>query len=252
MQQYFIKGKAEKEVTITDKDTIKHMFQVMRLTDEAEVVLVFDDEIKYLAKVTNSMAHELEIIEALPDQVELPVKVTIASGFPKGDKLDTIAQKVTELGASALWGYPADWSVVKWDGKKLAKKEDKLAKIVLGAAEQSKRNVVPEVHLFEQKAEFLKSLSSFDHIFIAYEETAKAGQLATLAREVKEVKPGAKLLFIFGPEGGISPAEITQFEAAGAIKVGLGPRIMRTETAPLYALSAISYALELQVTSDDN
>ncbi|BAM60376.1 MULTISPECIES: 16S rRNA (uracil(1498)-N(3))-methyltransferase [Streptococcus] len=252
MQQYFIKGKAEKEVTITDKDTIKHMFQVMRLTDEAEVVLVFDDGIKYLAKVTNSMAHELEIIEALPDQVELPVKVTIASGFPKGDKLDTIAQKVTELGASALWGYPADWSVVKWDGKKLAKKEDKLAKIVLGAAEQSKRNVVPEVHLFEQKAEFLKSLSSFDHIFIAYEETAKAGQLATLARELKEVKPGAKLLFIFGPEGGISPAEITQFEAAGAIKVGLGPRIMRTETAPLYALSAISYALELQVTSDDN
>lgn len=252
MQQYFIKGKAEKKVTITDKDTIKHMFQVMRLTDEAEVVLVFDDGVKYLAKVTNSMAHELEIIEALPDQVELPVKVTIASGFPKGDKLDTIAQKVTELGASALWGYPADWSVVKWDGKKLAKKEDKLAKIVLGAAEQSKRNVVPEVHLFEQKAEFLKSLSSFDHIFIAYEETAKAGQLATLARELKEVKPGAKLLFIFGPEGGISPAEITQFEAAGAIKVGLGPRIMRTETAPLYALSAISYALELQVTSDDN
>ncbi|HEP1340140.1 TPA: 16S rRNA (uracil(1498)-N(3))-methyltransferase [Streptococcus pyogenes] len=248
MQQYFIKGKAEKKVTITDKDTIKHMFQVMRLTDEAEVVLVFDDGVKYLAKVTNSMAQELEIIEALPDQVELPVKVTIASGFPKGDKLDTIAQKVTELGASALWGYPADWSVVKWDGKKLAKKEDKLAKIVLGAAEQSKRNRVPEVHLFEQKAEFLKSLPSFDHIFVAYEETAKAGQLATLAREVKEVKLGAKILFIFGPEGGISPTEITQFEAAGTIKVGLGPRIMRAETAPLYALSALSYALELQAS----
>ncbi|EMO8655164.1 TPA: 16S rRNA (uracil(1498)-N(3))-methyltransferase [Streptococcus pyogenes] len=248
MQQYFIKGKAEKKVTVTDKDTIKHMFQVMRLTDEAEVILVFDDGVKYLAKVTNSMAHELEIIETLPDQVELPVKVTIASGFPKGDKLDTIAQKVTELGASALWGYPADWSVVRWDGKKLAKKEDKLAKIVLGAAEQSKRNRVPEVHLFEQKAEFLKSLSSFDHIFIAYEETAKAGQLATLAREVKEVKPGAKILFIFGPEGGISPTEITQFEAASAIKVGLGPRIMRAETAPLYALSALSYALELQAS----
>lgn len=54
-------------------------------------------------------------------------------------------------------GLPADWSVVKWDGKKLAKKEDKLAKIVLGAAEQSKRNRVPEVHLFEHKAEFLKA-----------------------------------------------------------------------------------------------
>ncbi|GFE43962.1 16S rRNA (uracil(1498)-N(3))-methyltransferase [Streptococcus canis] len=250
MQQYFIKGKAEKQVTITDKDTIKHMFQVMRLTDEAELVLVFDDGVKYLAKVTNSISHELEIIETLPDQVELPVEVTIASGFPKGDKLDTIAQKVTELGADALWGYPADWSVVKWDGKKLAKKEDKLAKIVLGAAEQSKRNRVPEVRLFEQKVEFLKALPDFDHMFVAYEETAKAGQLATLARELKDVKSGAKILFIFGPEGGISPNEMTHFEAAGAIKVGLGPRIMRTETAPLYALSAISYALELQVASD--
>ncbi|MGT2934562.1 16S rRNA (uracil(1498)-N(3))-methyltransferase [Streptococcus castoreus] len=245
MQQYFIKGKAEKRLRVTDKDTIKHMFQVMRLTDEAELILIFDDGIKYLAKVSDSVTHELEILKALTDNVELPVDVTIASGFPKGDKLEFIAQKVTELGAKALWGYPADWSVVKWDGKKLAKKEDKLGKIVLGAAEQSKRNKVPDVKLFGQKADFLEALVSFDSIFVAYEETAKAGELATLAHELGQVKSGAKILFIFGPEGGISPSEIKSFETAGAIKVGLGPRILRTETAPLYVLSAISYALEL-------
>ncbi|CQR23836.1 ribosomal RNA small subunit methyltransferase E [Streptococcus varani] len=245
MQQYFVKGKAGNPVIITDKDTIKHMFQVMRLVEDDEVVLVFEDGIKRLARVISSSNYQFDIVEELADHVEMPVQVTIASGFPKGDKLDLVTQKATELGAHAIWAYPADWSVVKWDGKKLAKKEEKLAKIALGAAEQSKRNVVPEVKLFEKKSDFLKTLTDFDKVFIAYEETAKAGELATLARELQTVKAGQKLLFIFGSEGGISPKEIDAFEAAGSIKVGLGPRIMRTETAPLYALSAVSYAMEM-------
>ncbi len=245
MQQYFVNGKAEKFVIITDKDTMKHMFSVMRLTEGDEVVLVFEDGIKRLAKVADSAAHSFEVVEKLPDNVEMPVQVTIASGFPKGDKLDLVTQKATELGASSIWAFPADWSVVKWDGKKLAKKEEKLTKIALGAAEQSKRNRVPEVRLFEKKADFLGQLSAFDKIFIAYEETAKAGELSALARELASVETGDKILFIFGPEGGISPQEIEVFEEAGGIKVGLGPRIMRTETAPLYALSVVSYVTEL-------
>ncbi|MGT2910115.1 16S rRNA (uracil(1498)-N(3))-methyltransferase [Streptococcus cameli] len=245
MQQYFVKGKAENPVTITDKETAKHMFSVMRLATGDEVVLVFDDGVKRLARVLSSQDQQFELVEELAETVEMPVEVTIASGFPKGDKLELISQKATELGASAIWAYPADWSVVKWDGKKLAKKEDKLAKIVLGAAEQSKRNRVPEVKLFDSKKDLLDRLADFDKIFIAYEETAKAGELSALAQELALVTPGQKLLFVFGPEGGISPQEIDAFEASGGIKVGLGPRIMRTETAPLYALSAVSYALEM-------
>jgi 16S rRNA (uracil1498-N3)-methyltransferase len=244
MQQYFIKGQVGNPVIIKDKDTVKHMFNVMRLTEDDQVVLVFEDGIKRLARVTDRENHVFEVIEDLSDNVEMPVSVTIASGFPKGDKLDLVTQKATELGAQAIWAFPADWSVVKWDGKKLAKKEDKLAKIALGAAEQSKRNRVPEVRLFEKKGEFLE-LDNFDKIFIAYEETAKAGELATLARELAQVENNKKILFIFGPEGGISPSEIDVFEEAGGLKIGLGPRIMRTETAPLYALSSVSYALEL-------
>lgn len=246
MQQYFVAGKAQDEVTITDKDMMKHMFQVMRLADGDEVVLVFDDHIKRLAKVLDSSSHRFQILETLDSDVELPVDVTIAVGFPKGDKLEFLAQKTTELGANQLWAFPADWSVVKWDSKKLAKKGDKLAKITLGAAEQSKRNRVPEVTLFEKKADFLAGLSSFDKVFIAYEESAKEGETAALARELSRMTAGEKLLFIFGPEGGISPEEIAVFEAHGGQTIGLGPRIMRAETAPLYALSSISYALELQ------
>ena len=221
------------------------MFQVMRLKADDKVTLVFDDGIKRLARVLNVDSQTFEILQDLEDNVELPVSVTVASGFPKGDKLDWLTQKATELGADAIWAFPADWSVVKWDGKKLAKKEDKLAKIALGAAQQSKRNRLPQVKLFEKKKDLLEQLPDFDKIFLAYEESAKAGELSTLASSLRQSQSGDKLLFIFGPEGGISPQELAEFDKAGAIPVGLGPRIMRAETAPLYALSAVSFYTEL-------
>ena len=65
-------------------------------------------------------------------------------------------------------------------------------------------------------------------------------------KQLMDFEKGAKLLFIFGPEGGLSPAEIESFEAKGAVLAGLGPRILRAETAPLYALSALSVLLELE------
>lgn len=102
MQQYFIKGQMENPVIIKDKDTVKHMFNVMRLAEDDQVVLVFEDGIKYLARVTDRENHVLEVIEVLNENVEMPVSVTIASGFPKGDKLELVTQKATELGAQAI------------------------------------------------------------------------------------------------------------------------------------------------------
>ncbi|TWS94585.1 16S rRNA (uracil(1498)-N(3))-methyltransferase [Streptococcus sp. sy018] len=246
MQEYFVKGvPTGQNVIITDKDTIKHMFTVMRLQTDAQVILVFEDGIKRLAKVVDPASQTFLIVEELPDHVELPVEVTIAVGFPKGDKLDFITQKATELGASQIWAFPADWSVVRWDKKKLNKKVEKLTKIAQGAAQQSKRNRIPHVELFADKQEFLAQLSQFDQIFLAYEESAKAGEKSNLVKGLERVTSGQKLLFIFGPEGGISPDEFERLTTLGACAVGLGPRIMRAETAPLYALSALSYALEL-------
>ncbi|HFU3799205.1 TPA: 16S rRNA (uracil(1498)-N(3))-methyltransferase [Streptococcus suis] len=246
MQQYFVNGRAPQGVLqIKDKDTAKHMFSVMRLQADDQIVLVFDDGIKRLARVVDSQSQSVEIIEELVDNVELPVSVTIAMGFPKGDKLEFVAQKATELGMAALWAFPADWSVVKWDGKKLAKKAEKLEKITQGAAEQSKRNRIPAVRLFEKKADFLAQLADFDQIILAYEEAAKEGEQANLVKILSGLEAGQSVLVIIGPEGGVSPEEVATFEGAGAVKTGLGPRILRAETAPLYALSAISYATEL-------
>ena len=246
MQQYFVNGRAPQGIfQIKDKDTAKHMFSVMRLQADDQTVLVFDDGIKRLARVVDSQSKSVEIIEELADNVELPVSVTIAMGFPKGDKLEFVAQKATELGMAALWAFPADWSVVKWDGKKLGKKAEKLEKITQGAAEQSKRNRIPAVRLFEKKADFLAQLTGFDQIILAYEEAAKEGEQANLVKALSGLETGQSVLVIVGPEGGVSPEEVAAFEGAGAVKTGLGPRILRAETAPLYALSAISYATEL-------
>ena len=246
MQQYFVNGRAPQGIfQIKDNDTAKHMFSVMRLQADDQTVLVFDDGIKRLARVVDSQSKSVEIIEELADNVELPVSVTIAMGFPKGDKLEFVAQKATELGMAALWAFPADWSVVKWDGKKLGKKAEKLEKIAQGAAEQSKRNRIPAVRLFEKKADFLAQLTGFDQIILAYEEAAKEGEQANLVKALSGLETGQSVLVIVGPEGGVSPEEVAAFEGAGAVKTGLGPRILRAETAPLYALSAISYATEL-------
>jgi RNA methyltransferase, rsmE family len=246
MQQYFIYGIPNAEtIEITDKDTIKHMFQVMRLRSGDEVVLVFPDGIKRRAEVVDAESRTMRIIEELGDNVELPVHVTIACGFPKGDKFATIAQKATELGAAEICGFPADRSIVKWDDKKLSKLAEKLEKVVQGAAEQSKRNIVPSINLVANKKSFVDSFALYDKVFIAYEEAAKDGEKSILANSLSEVSAGEKLLFIFGPEGGITDKEINTFTQAGAVCAGLGPRIMRAETAPMYVLSAVSYALEL-------
>ena len=94
-------------------------------------------------------------------------------------------------------------------------------------------------------ADFLAQLPQFDTIVVAYEESAKEGESAALVRALSGLAAGAKVLFIFGPEGGLSPDEVAAFGQAGAVSAGIGPRILRAETAPLYALTAVSVLSEL-------
>ena len=246
--QYFVFKKQPEigeDFTIDDKAAVHHIFTVMRTSVGEKIQLVFEEVKVGLAEVVSSELCTVRLLEVLEVQTELPVHITVALGFPKGDKLEFISEKATELGASAIWAAPFKWSVAKWDSKKLAKKKEKLDKIVLGAAEQSRRQILPEICFFEKLSELVATFSQFDQVLIAYEESAKAGEQARLAQNMTSLKPGQKVLLLFGPEGGIAPEEIALFEQAGAEIVGLGPRIMRAETAPLYALSAFSTYFDL-------
>lgn len=247
MQRYFLEepyGVGPYEVS---GEAFHHMIRVMRMKSGDRVFLVFCDQTAIIAEITEVALESVALKEVAKEQQEkeLPIAVTIASGYPKGDKLEWIVQKGTELGATAFIGFPAQASVVKWDGKKLVKKEQRLAKIAQEAAEQSQRQKTPTIQLLTSFKELLTVVADYDWVLVAYEESAKAGEVAKLAQVLSQVRTGERVLAIFGPEGGIMPAEIKALTEAGGQLCGLGPRILRTETAPLYLLSAVSYQLEL-------
>ena len=219
----------------------------MRMKPKDRVYLAFSDQQVIIAEITEITEEKVYLTEIEKEEMEkeLPSMITIASGYPKGDKLEWIVQKGTELGAHAFIGFPAKTSVVKWDAKKRKKRQERLTKIAQEAAEQSHRQIAPRVELLDTEKELFTQLSDYDVILVAYEESAKQGELANLAKVFNSVTAGSRILAIFGPEGGLMAEEINQFVDAGAIICGLGPRILRTETAPLYLLSAASYHWEL-------
>ena len=242
--QYFIQQNFSLDPIKVDETTSHHIFHVMRMREADKLEVAFSDGRVALAQIISPEQSQIQVLEEIQRNNELPIQVTIALGFPKGDKLDFIVEKSTELGAVSIQAAPFDWSVVKWNKEKLKKKQVKLAKIAQGAAEQSKRNLIPEVILFDKFEDLLKTFSEYDQVLVAYEESAKAGESAQLVQSLAENPE--KLLIIFGPEGGISPEEIEKMTNSGAKLAGLGPRILRAETAPLYALSAISALRELK------
>lgn len=246
MQQYFIDNNINDEfITIDDPYTSNHIFNVMRISDGDCIILVTPDGVKHLAKLMDRNSKKFKLIEDIDENLELPIRCAVASGFPKGDKLSFISQKATELGASQIYGFPADRSVVKWNKDKIDKLQIKLQKVVRGAAEQSRRNFIPGLTLFQDIESFVQVFYRFDRVIIAYEESAVKGETSVLSAALRDIKKEESLLFVFGPEGGLSENEIALFTSNGGVCAGLGPRIMRAETAPLYALSAVSYALEL-------
>ncbi|RFU65761.1 16S rRNA (uracil(1498)-N(3))-methyltransferase [Peribacillus glennii] len=248
MQRYFLQENdvQENSIRITGED-YHHITRVMRMEPGDKLICVKKNGQAALCEITEIVNETVvgTVIEWMNDNNELPVRVAIASGLPKGDKLEYIVQKGTELGAHEFIPFIAARSIVKWDQKKAAKKTERLEKIAKEAAEQSHRTIIPDVSDPKTLADLLTCSKEFDFKLIAYEEEAKRGETGALASVLSELKPGQSLLFVFGPEGGLTQGEIEKLIEAGFLACGLGPRILRTETAPLYALSAVSYQLEL-------
>lgn len=248
MQRYFTNEiyKEQSSYRISG-EAYHHIVHVMRMKKGSKFYLVFSNHVTIQAEITAVNDREVIVKEIAKEkqEKELPLAVTIACGYSKGNKFDWLVQKATELGAAEFIGFPAETSVVKWDQKKLAKKQQRLTKITQEAAEQSQRNVLPDVTLLASIEELLTSFPQFDHILVAYEESAKQDETAALARLLQKIQANSRVLAIFGPEGGFSKKEIATFTQNQALLCGLGPRILRAETAPLYLLSAISYHLEL-------
>ena len=247
MQRYFVGLQANNDHFLINEEDRHHIVKVMRMEIGDQIICV-DPEGKQavckLSEITNSSV-VADVVQWIDESPELPISITIASGLPKGDKLEWIIQKGTELGAHQFLPFSAARSVVKWDEKKAVKKMERWQKIAKEAAEQSHRTKVPNIINPMSFKDLLKKSKDFDYKLAAYEEESRQGETSVLSSTLQKMKGGQNLLFVFGPEGGLAEEEVQQLNEYGFSLCGLGPRILRTETAPLYSLAAISYHFEL-------
>ena len=169
-------------------------------------------------------------------ETEAAVRVSVYMAFPKADKLEHVIQKATELGAYEIVAFPSGRCVSKPDEKSLGKKLERWQKIAASAAEQSGRGRIPQVLTLPSYQAALKRAAEADQALMFYEnERATTLKMALSEGGYKTVS------LLTGPEGGLDPKEVEQAMAAGLKVCTLGRRILRCETAPLCALSAVMY-----------
>ncbi|MFD1412870.1 16S rRNA (uracil(1498)-N(3))-methyltransferase [Oceanobacillus jeddahense] len=249
MQRYFIsKEQVEGQIIRITGEDVHHITRVMRNKPGDMIICNTEDGNSALCKITGIHEDEVQaVIESwLDESVELPVEVSLAQGIPKGDKFEWIIQKGTELGAAKFIPFAAERSVAKWDEQKFSKKAKRFNKIIKEASEQSHRNQIPELsHVMPLKT-LIEESEAYTVKLFAYEEEAK-GEVAntsSFAAVLDNLADNDRILMVIGPEGGISVEEADHLKVAGFQAIRLGKRILRTETAALYALASISYHME--------
>lgn len=211
---------------------------VLRLKN-GEQVLVCDGDGNECVCVVSDISRDqvcLVVKSRQCSQTEACVDVRVYIAFPKGDKLEHVIQKATELGASSIIAFPSSRCVSKPDEKSLRKKLERWQKIAASAAEQSGRGRIPEVRVVSGIEAAMKDALRAEKVILFYEnEKAK-----TLAMALK-CSTFSSISIMTGPEGGLDEKEVNRARELGMEICTLGSRILRCETAPLCALSAIMY-----------
>ena len=246
MQRFFVEPyqiqEKESRITLTGTD-LNHMKNVLRMRIGEEVWISDGSEKEYHCTIDEFMEdcailHILEIEEA---GYELPNRIYLFQGLPKGDKMELIIQKAVELGAYSIVPVEMKRCVVKLDAKKAQKKTVRWQQISESAAKQSKRMLIPEVKSVMSWREALAFAKELDVLMVPYE-------LAKGMRETREIissiRAGQSVGIFIGPEGGFEEEEIQTAMEMGAKPVTLGKRILRTETAGMTMLSVLMFTLE--------
>ena len=243
MPRFFIQKDCiiENEIIIKNDDAF-HIARSLRMAVGDEIEVCDDEGVEYSCRLTY-IRDELcrcEILESRKAVSEPSVKATLYMAYPKGDKLETVIQKAVELGVFKIVPFESSRCIKRPREDKIEKQTARLERIAGEAAKQCRRGIVPEVTKPISYSEMLTDATKSDLALLCYE--------AEDGKNIKNAISGqsfSSISIIVGAEGGFSPEEARAATEAGCISVSLGPRILRCETAPLYALSALSYELEL-------
>ena len=242
MQRYFVEKEAIQlpYIYITGDDC-HHIGMVMRMKP-GDKVYVSNQERSFVAEITDIKKEQVSllVIEELQEEKELPFKVTIAQGLVRREKMEEVIDYITELGAFAYIPVVMSRSIVKVNLEQMEKKSTRYAKIAKEAAEQSHRLKIMEVKNCESWKNFLNLSKDYDLCLYAYEASPKDDSL----KQILKNKKYSNILVLVGPEGGISDKEVEDLKKHNFLPITLGPRILRTQVAPLYVMSALSYEWE--------
>ena len=233
MQRYFA---LNKNLKLSDKD-IHHITNVMRMKINDNIEVVYDKKV-YLCKIESMSKDDVivKIIEEKQDDNELEIKVTIAVPLVNEKKMDFILQKATELGAFDFIVYDSERSKVKVN-EKIDKKISRWNLITKEAAEQSFRNVSPNVYGIMK----LKELVNLEY------DLSLVASTKNIKKTIKNVMQNStncdRIIIVVGPEGGLTNNEEDFLLDNGYVGVTFGSTILRCETAPIFIMSAIKYEL---------
>lgn len=244
MQRYFLNNPIviNNLITISGQD-FHHIKNVMRMKINDKIYVCFNN-LSYFAKIKefNNDSVTIEIEEQERRKVELDVDITIAHGLVRREKKEEVIRRICELGAHEYIPVIMERSIVKVkddDNNKLSRQKI----IIKEACEQSHRQKLMEISPTLSLKQLIDKSLQYDLLLFAYEESGRENNY-NLKKYLKEFK-GKNILVLIGPEGGFSETEINLLEENNFKAIGLGPRILRTETAPLYVMSVISYELEM-------
>ena len=239
MPRFFMdKIDPEAQFLVLEGENAAHA-KVLRLKNGEAVTVCDGSGTDYACTVSDVSDGRIGLVVNSRDAAssEAPVRVSVYMGFAKSDKLEHVIQKATELGAYEIVAFPCNRCVSRPDDKSLVKKLERWQKIAASAAEQSRRGIIPQVRAVPSYAEALSLAAQTDLPVLFYEN-----EHAHTFRAAIEEKPFTTAALITGPEGGFEETEVAQAEQAGVKICTLGSRILRCETAPLCALSALMYA----------
>lgn len=212
--------------------------KVLRLKSGEQVVVCDGAGEECICTISDVSPGQISLVvnNRQKSSAEAAVKVNVYMAFAKGDKFEHVIQKATELGAFEIIGFPSARCVSRPDSKSLHKKIERWQKIAAAAAEQSGRGFVPTVSVEESYTKALQRAALSDISILFYENE----RATTLKMKLQE-SHYSSVSIITGPEGGLDPMEVQQAQDTGVSVCTLGRRILRCETAPLCALSAIMY-----------
>ena len=212
--------------------------KVLRLKNGEQVLVCDGQGSECVCTVSDVSPGQIGLVvnKRQESETEAQVRVSVYMAFPKADKLEHVIQKATELGAYEIVAFPSARCISKPDEKSLQKKLERWQKIAASAAEQSGRGRIPEVLTVCSYKEALDRATRCDKALLFYEN-----EQATTLRMALSSGSYETVSLLTGPEGGLEEREVAQALDAGLQVCTLGKRILRCETAPLCALSAVMY-----------